>query len=140
MPNFNLFDIASMAMSAQTIRLNTIASNMANVDSVSNSAETAYRSIHPVFESQNLIDKNGDVIDNSQSVTVNEISKSNRENQMRYDPSNPKANKDGFVFLSNVNVIEEMTDMIAASRSFQANAQIFSTTKELLQNTINLGR
>lgn len=140
MPSFNLFDIASQAMSAQTIRLNTIASNMANVDSISGDKETAFRSIHPIFTTKHLTNQDGDIIESSKGVLVDQISKSDRPNEMRYDPHHPKANKDGFVYLSNVNIVEEMADMIAASRTFQSNAQIIATTKDLMQQTVNLGR
>ncbi|MGC3979868.1 MAG: flagellar basal body rod protein FlgC [Steroidobacteraceae bacterium] len=137
MPSFNIFDIAGSGMSAQTVRLNTTASNLANADSVASSADAAYKARHPVFKAvQAAI---GDT-SQGQSVQVTGISQNQAKGEARYEPGNPLANADGYVYGSNVNVVEEMVDMISASRSYQNNVEVMNTSKELMLATLKLGQ
>ena len=137
MPSFNIFDIAGSAMSAQTVRLNTTASNLANADSVSTRFEDAYKARHPVFKTvQAGLGANAP----GQQVQVAGITQSTAEAQARYEPGNPLANADGYVYSSNVNTVEEMVDMISASRSYQNNVEVMNTSKDLMLATLKLGQ
>jgi flagellar basal-body rod protein FlgC len=136
MPSFNIFDIAGSGMSAQTVRLNTTASNLANADSVSTKPEDAYKARHPVFKSVQAAfgaQAGG-------QVQVAGISQSTAESQARYEPGNPLANADGYVYTSNVNTVEEMVDMISASRSYQNNVEVMNTSKDMMLATLKLGQ
>lgn len=136
MSSFSIFDIAGSGMSAQSVRLNTTASNLANADSVSTKPEDAYKARHPVFKAvQSALDAQA-----GQSVQVAGIAQSNAEAQARYEPGNPLANAEGYVYGSNVNTVEEMVDMISASRSYQNNVEVMNTSKELLLATLKLGQ
>ena len=138
---FSIFDVASMGMSAQSIRLNTIASNMANASNVSGDINEVYRSIHPEFLSVNMQDTD-DFGNNSGlvGVQVTKISHDSLAPQKKYDPYHPSADPDGYVYVSNVNIMQEMADMISASRTYQTNVQILNSTKDALLQTINLGK
>lgn len=131
---FKVLDIAGSAMNAQMVRLNTTASNMANADSVASSEAEAYRSRHPVFAT---LLRDASAVG---GVEVKGIVESDNTIEKRYEPGNPLANDEGYVFLSNVNGVEEMANMISASRAFQNNAEIFSTSKTLMLRTLQLGR
>lgn len=137
MPSFNIFDIAGSAMSAQTVRLNTTASNLANADSVATKPEDAYKARHPVFKTVQAAFGATDV---GQQVQVAGITQSTAEAQARYEPGNPLANADGYVYSSNVNTVEEMVDMISASRSYQNNVEVMNTSKDLMLATLKLGQ
>ena len=140
MSSFKVFDIAGSGMAAQSVRLNTVASNLANAESVSGDAKTAYKARHPVFEAvkaQAGASKNG--VDASAAVKVLGIVEDQRTPEMRYQPGNPLANSEGYVFAPNVNVVEEMVDMISASRAYQNNVEVMNTSKELLMATLRLG-
>ncbi|MCS5711446.1 flagellar basal body rod protein FlgC [Candidatus Berkiella aquae] len=141
MSTFNIFDVAGMGMSVQSLRLNTIASNLANAESVAGSPEDAYRSRHPVFSTVQMQAMN-DAIEDAASVgiEVTDIMQSDKDVQKKYDPNNPKADSNGYVYLSNVNVADQMADMISASRTFQTNAEMMRSAKELMQNIINIGK
>lgn len=133
---FKVFDIAGSGMSAQMLRLNTVSSNLANSQSMSATEKGAYRSRQPVFQTvlDDLTGKTGSM------VKVTAIVESNASIPMQYMPNHPLANKDGYVYASNVNVIEEMTNMMSASRSYQNNVEMMNTAKELLLRTLQLGR
>ncbi len=137
---FNIFDIAGSGLSAQNVRLNTVASNLANAESVASSPELAYKSRHPVFATkyQNEIAN----IQSSASVGVKTIGvvESQAENAAQFQPGNPLADEDGYIYLSNVNAIEEMTNMMSASSSYQSNVEVLNTSKELILQTLRLGR
>jgi flagellar basal-body rod protein FlgC len=140
MSSFKVFDIAGSGMAAQSVRLNTVASNLANAESVSGDAKTAYKARHPVFEAvraQAGASQNG--VDPSAAVKVLGIVEDQRAPEMRYQPGNPLANSEGYVFAPNVNVVEEMVDMISASRAYQNNVEVMNTSKELLMATLRLG-
>lgn len=133
---FRIFDIAASGMTAQTLRLNTTSSNLANADSVSSSEGTTYRARHPVFRAalEDVFNESRDV-----RVSVAGIVESRAPLQQRYEPNHPMANKEGYVFLPNVNVVEEMANMISASRSYQTNVEIVNTSKQMLLRTLTLG-
>jgi len=138
---FKVFDIAGSGMSAQAIRLNTTASNIANAESVSSSTDKTYRARHPVFSTLfNEMGGNG-VGGNDQvgGVRVNGIIESQTPLRVQYQPDHPMADENGNVFLPNVNMIEEMANMISASRSFQSNIEVLNTSKQMLLGTLRLG-
>ncbi len=129
----SIFDIAGSAMNAQMLRLNTTASNMANVDTVSSTESGAYRARQTVFAT---------VMQDAASgpVSVPEIVESQSPVPKRYEPGHPMADADGYVYGSNVNAVEEMANMISASRSYESNAEVFNTTKSLMLRTLQLGQ
>jgi flagellar basal-body rod protein FlgC len=141
MSSFRIFDIAGSGMAAQSVRLNTVASNLANAESVSGTADGAYKAKHPVFEAvkANLAAAQQGV-DPSAAVRVADIVEDQRQPEMRYQPGNPLANAEGYVFAPNVNAVEEMVDMISASRAYQNNVEVMNTSKELLVATLRLGQ
>lgn len=135
----DIYRISSSAMTAQTVRLNTIASNMANADAASESADTVYKARRPVFASvyQNsqLAGNNAfagarvqimDVVETSQAVS-------------RYEPHHPMANSQGYVYYPDINVVEEMADMMSASRGFETSAEVLSNVKSMQQSVLRLG-
>jgi len=134
---FSIFDVAGSGMSAQSVRLNVVASNLANADNVSGSEAEAYRAKQPVFEAIYASARN-DQSDIS-GVRVASISESGAPVQARYMPGNPLADKNGYVYGSNVNSIEEMVNMISASRSYQNDVEVMNTSKEMLLRTLTLG-
>ena len=140
----NIFHIAGSAMSAQTIRLNTTASNMANADSVSSSVNETYRARKPVFALQEPSLEQVTNMDSGllpgQGVQVKGIVESQAPLRTEYNPSHPLADEKGYVHYPNVNVVEEMADMISASRSFQINAEIMNTAKQMVQRARTLGQ
>jgi flagellar basal-body rod protein FlgC len=142
MSSFKIFDIAGSGLSAQSVRLNTVASNLANADSVSGDPTTVYKARHPVFQAiqQQLQGATGLENQSEAAVRVAGITESHASPQMRYDPGNPLSNADGNVFAPNVNVIEEMTDMISASRAYQDNVEVMNTSKDLMLATLKLGQ
>jgi flagellar basal-body rod protein FlgC len=141
MSSFRIFDIAGSGMAAQSVRLNTVASNLANAESVSGSANTVYKARHPVFEAVRAqIGAGQKGVDPNAAVRVSSITEDSRAPEMRYQPGNPLANAEGYVFAPNVNVIEEMVDMISASRAYQNNVEIMNTSKDLLLATLRMGQ
>jgi flagellar basal-body rod protein FlgC len=134
---FSIFDVAGSGMMAQSLRLNTTASNMANANSVSTDAAGAYRARHPVFSAM----LEGLSADEAAAVgvRVNGIVEQQTPPTRLYDPGNPLANEEGYVFQSNVNTVEEMANMISASRSFQNNVEVMKTAKQMLTATLRLG-
>ena len=140
----NVFNIAGSAMSAQTVRLNTTASNMANAESVSSSVDQTYRARKPVFElaapsEAQMMDVDSGLIP-GQGVHVKGIVESDAPLRTEYNPTHPMADENGYVHYPNVNVVEEMADMISASRSFQINAEIMNTAKQMVQRALTLGQ
>jgi flagellar basal-body rod protein FlgC len=141
MPSFKVFDIAGSALSAQSVRLNTVASNLANADSVSGDPKTVYKARHPIFEAvkASLTGQPQDLSKANAAVRVRGIMESNAAPTARYEPGNPLANSEGYVYAPNVNVVEEMVDMISASRAYQNNVEVMNTSKELMLATLKLG-
>ena len=135
---FRIFDIAGSAMSAQSVRLNTTASNLANADSVSSSADTTYRARRPVFAAalDNAMGSDG----SSTGVQVKGIVESDAPLIREYNPNSPMADKDGYIFRPNVNQVEEMADMMSASRAYQTNVQVADSAKQLLLQTLRIGK
>lgn len=134
---FNVFDVAGTGMSAQSVRLNLVASNIANADSASGSPENVYRSRQPVFETlMNQYDPKGQ----SRGVQVTEIIEKEGAPKQRYAPDHPLADETGYIYLPNVNAVEEMANMISASRAYQSNIEVVNTSKQLLLRTLRLGQ
>src|SRR5690554_7219435 len=142
-----VFDIAGSGMNAQSLRLNTTASNIANAETVSSSIDQTYRARQAVFatvfnEQQQGLggslfapnDRAG------QGVEVLGVVESDAELQARYEPDHPMANEEGYVYYPNVNVVEEMANMMAASRAYQTNVEIMNTAKTMLQRVLTLGQ
>ncbi len=131
-------------MTAQTVRLNTTASNIANAESVSSSEEDTYRARKPVFSLKEItpeqMPEDYRSLVPGQGVQIDEIVESEAPLRMAYEPNHPMADEQGYVYYPNVNVVEEMADMISASRSFQINADIMNTAKQMLQRTLTLGQ
>ena len=134
---FNIFDIAGSGLSAQSVRLNVTASNVSNAQSVASSPEQAYKARNPVFSAM-YKDAFNTSSDNVGVQTLG-IVENNQEHPKRYEPGNPMADDEGYVYLSNVNAIEEMTNMMSASRSYQNNVEVLNTSKEMLLQTLRLG-
>ena len=127
----SIFDIAGSAMSAQNLRLNTTASNMANANSIAGSADEAYRARQPVFAAvlQNEIG----------GVEALGVVESKREVNKRYEPDHPIADDDGYIYGSNVDNVEEMANMMSASRSYQSNVELLGTVRQLMLATLKMG-
>ncbi len=142
---FSIFNVAGSGMAAQSLRLNTVASNLANADSVASSPETAYRSKEPLFsqiQQQSLAGTGagppGDSADGG--VKVVGITESQAAIPSRYEPGNPLADVNGYVYSSNVNPVDELVNMISASRSYQNNVEVMNTTKQLMLKTLTIGQ
>ena len=143
----NVFDIAGMGMSAQSIRLNTTASNLANAQAASSNIDEVYRARHPVFETMRMdmmANNNGSMPtladDASMGMRVTGIVESDAPLVRRYEPNHLKADEEGYVYYPNVNVVEEMADMISTSRSFQVNVELMNSAKQMMQGLLRLGQ
>jgi flagellar basal-body rod protein FlgC len=137
---FNVFNVAGSALNAETIRLNTTASNLANAESVNGDVTKVYRARHPVFQAMmNDADDDFDGGGAAKGVRVLGIVESTAPPLKTYQPGNPLADKDGYVYGSNVNSIEEMTNMISANRSFATNVEAINTVRDLLLKVISMG-
>ena len=140
MSSFKVFDIAGSGMSAQNLRLNLVASNLSNADSVSSSIDETYKSRQPVFATQlqDILDRQ--TATSGVGVRVLGVVESDSPSVQEYAPDHPLANEDGYIFRPNVNTIEEMANMMSASRSYQNNVEVFNTAKQLLIQTLRLGQ
>ncbi len=136
MTSFKTFDIAGSGMAAQSVRLNTTASNLANADSVASDPNSVYRAKHPVFEAVRAGVRN----ESNAAVQVTSIYESQAPANKRYEPGNPLADASGYVYAPNVNVVEEMVNMISASRTYQNNVEVMNTSKDLMFATLRLGQ
>ena len=136
---FDVFDVSSSAMRAQNVRLNTVASNLANAETVATTEEEAYRSKTPVFE-EILSREANHPMERAGGVRVKEISVSDAPITRRYQPNHPMANGEGFIYTTNVNPVEEMANMMSASRSYENNIEVMNTVKQLLMRTLNMGK
>ncbi len=132
-----IFKIAASGMTAQTIRLNTIASNLANANNVSSDPNKVYKARMPVFST--ILEDASDSYSAPAGVRVERIVESQAPAVKMYDPGNPLADKKGYVYKSNVNSINEMANMMSASRGFQNNVDVLNTLKQLMLATIKLG-
>lgn len=133
---FTIFDIAGSSMSAQSVRLNTTASNLANSTNVASSAEDAYRGKHPVFET---ILRDSMSLE-SAGVAVRNIIESDAAPARMYEPGHPMADADGYIYMANVNAMDEMIELISASRSYQNSVEVLNTSKQLMLRTLSVGR
>lgn len=129
----NVFNIAGSALSAQSIRLNAVASNLANADSVAGPDGQPYRARQVVFAAKPV---EGAAV----GVRVTGVVEDLAPPRIVYDPKNPAANEQGFVAMPNVNVVEEMVNMISASRAYQSNVEVMNTARTLMQKTLALGQ
>jgi len=130
----NIAQIAGSAMNAQSVRLNTIASNLANAQSASGVEGDAYRARKPVFAAVM-----GDTTGAGAGVQVLDVVQSNEPVRRAHEPGHPLANEDGTVYYPNVNPVAEMTDMMAASRAFETNVEVMSRVKSMQQSLLKLG-
>jgi flagellar basal-body rod protein FlgC len=143
MSTFKAFDIAGSGMAAQSVRLNTTASNLANAESVSGDPTRVYKPRHPIFEAvraQLATGAHAGEANANAAVRVRGIYESPAPPSARYEPGNPLANEQGYVYAPSVNAVEEMVNMISASRSYQNNVEVMNTSKELLLATLRLGQ
>jgi flagellar basal-body rod protein FlgC len=134
---FKIFDIAGSAMSAQSVRLNATASNLANANTAAGRADQAYRARQPVF--QTVMEEQG-LDPATAGVKIAQITESTVAPQRIYEPGHPQADSQGYVYLPNVNVVDEMVNMISASRSYQNSVEVLNTSKDLLLRTLSLGQ
>lgn len=132
---FRVFDISSSAMQAQSARLNTVASNLANAESVTSSNGQPYRAKQVVFQAAPV-----GASRNALGVKVAGVVEDQSPAKLVFDPRNPLADVNGYVAMPNVNTVEEMTNMISASRAYQTNVEVMNTAKTLLMRTISLGQ
>ncbi|MES9968770.1 MAG: flagellar basal body rod protein FlgC [Candidatus Thiodiazotropha sp.] len=134
---FKIFDTAASGMSAQSLRLNLVSSNMANADAVSSSIDQTYRARQPVF--QTLLDQsNPDAA--ASGVRMAGVVESQAPLVQEYAPDHPLANEEGYIFRPNVNMVEEMANMLSASRSYQGNVEVANSAKQLLLATLRMGQ
>lgn len=137
---YNVFDISGSALKAQATRLTTTASNMSNANVISGNQNDVYRARYPIFQTvqmqaNQLFNQTGE-----KGVKVAGVFESTSAPIKRFEPSNPIADKNGYVYAPNVNIVEEMTNMISASRSYQMNVEILNTSKQLMLRTLQLGQ
>jgi flagellar basal-body rod protein FlgC len=134
---FKVFDVAGSGMSAQNLRLNLVASNMANADAVSSSIDQTYRSRQPVFRTvMNQLNPDDPAVGVKMVGVVESQAPLTRE----YNPNHPKADADGYIFRPNVNLVEEMANMISASRSYQSNVEVVNAAKTMASRTLEMGK
>lgn len=131
----NVFDVGARALSAQMVRMNTVASNLANAGTVASTREDAFRALRPVFETEFSNARTG-----LSTTTVDEIVMLDREPERLYRPDHPAADKDGFVYAAAVNTEEEMVEMVEASRQYQNTLETMSTLRTLMARTVQMGQ
>lgn len=134
MSMLRIFDVSGSAVSAQSQRLNTVASNLANADSVAQPGQQAYKARQVVFQTLLM----GDAA--AAGVQVSQVVESTDKARRVHTPGHPMADAEGYVTYSNVSPVEEMANMISASRSYQSNIEVMNTTKNLLSKTLQLGQ
>nr|WP_295075903.1 flagellar basal body rod protein FlgC [uncultured Roseateles sp.] len=137
MSMFQIFSVSGSAVSAQSQRLNVVASNLANADTVAGPDGQAYKARQVVFQTA-LVGAGNDL--GAAGVRVSNISEDQTPGRKVHDPKHPQADAEGYVTYSNVNTVEEMVNMISASRSYQNNIEVMSTAKSLLLKTLQLGQ
>lgn len=134
---FSIFNTSASALTAQSVRLNTVASNMANAATAASTPEATYKSKQVLF--QTVLDQN-DPDRAAMPVRVAGIVDSNAQPIPTYEPNHPQANQDGYVFRPAISVVEEMANMMSASRSYEANVEVMNTSRQLLQRTLQVGQ
>lgn len=137
MSSFKIFDIAGSGMNAQNLRMNIVSSNLANVDAVSSSTEETYRARQPVFKA--VFDQAG-ARSPAVGVRMAGVVESQAPLVREYAPQHALADDGGYIYRPNVSVVEEMANMISASRAYQNNVEVVNATRQMLTATINLGR
>ena len=135
---FDVFGIAGSAMSSESVRLNVTASNLANAQSIGPDEASTYHARHPVFSA--VMQSLQGVESPGVGVRVDGIVQSQAPLEQRYEPGHPMANEEGYVYLPNVNMIDEMSNMISASRSYQSNVEVLNTSKQMMLATLRLGQ
>ena len=138
MSMMNIFSVSGSAISAQSQRLNVVASNLANADTVAGPDGKAYKARQVQFQTQLLGARPDDIT--SAGVRVSTIVEDQSPGRQIHDPANPSADANGYVTYSNVNPVEEMVNMISASRSYQNNVEVMNTAKSLLLKTLQMGQ
>ena len=134
---FNVFAIASTALDAQSKRLNVVASNLANAESTTSASGQPYRARQVVFQA---IPMGGNQVKYGAGVQVSDVIEDTSAPRRVYDPKHPAADKEGYVTYPNVNAVEEMVNMISASRSYQNNVDVMNTSKSMLTKLLTLGQ
>jgi flagellar basal-body rod protein FlgC len=134
MSMFNVFQIAGSALHAQSVRLNATSSNLANADSVTSSDGQPYRAKQVVFQATPVVGKS------AIGVQIQQVVEDAAPPRMVYEPKNPLADEKGYVTMPNVNVVDEMVNMISASRAYQANVEMMNSAKTLLLKTLTIGQ
>lgn len=135
MSNLPIFDVAGSAMNAQSVRLSTVASNLANADSISGDPNAVFRAKQPVFSTEPVAGNPA-----LAGVQVTQVTESTAAPLKRYEPGHPLADAQGYVYAPDIDPVAQMVDLISASRSYQANVEVFNSAKELAVATLNLGR
>jgi flagellar basal-body rod protein FlgC len=135
---FNVMEIASTGMSAQGARLNTTASNIANANSVSSSYDTTYKARHPLFAAE--LQRASNAQSQATGVQVLGVVESQKPLQVEYSPGHPMADENGYIYKPNVNIVEEMADMLSASKAYETNVQVADTTKRIFRRVLQLGQ
>lgn len=137
MSAFRIFDVAGSGMNAQTLRLNLVASNISNANSVSSSIDQVYKSRQPVFaaELKNIMDKNNA----ASGVNVLGVVENQAPPVMEYAPNHPLADATGYIYKPNVNTVEEMANMMSATRTYENNVEVLNTAKNLILQTLKMG-
>lgn len=138
MSMLNIFNVSGSAISSQSQRLNVVASNLANADTVAGPDGQAYKARQVTFQTQLLGASTADI--GTAGVRVSNISEDQSPGRRVHDPKHPQADADGYVTYSNVNAVEEMVNMISASRSYQNNVEVMNTAKTLLLKTLQMGQ
>ena len=134
MSMFNVYQVAGSALTAQSLRLNAVASNLANAESIAGPDGKPYRAKQVVFEAAPVAGTA------AQGVRVKQVVEDASPGRLVYDPRSPAANEQGYVTMPNVSAVDEMVDMISASRSYQTNVEVMNTAKQLLLRTLSLGQ
>ncbi len=136
MAGLPIFDVAGSALAAQSVRLNTVASNLANANNVSGDPTTVYRPLEPVFSTLPVDPANPTLA----GVQVNGVEQGNAPPIKRYEPGNPLADSQGYVYAPDIDPVAQMANMISASRAYQADVEVLNTAKDLALATLGLGR
>ena len=134
MSMFNVYQVAGSALTAQSLRLNAVASNLANAESIAGPDGKPYRAKQVVFEAAPVAGTA------AQGVRVKQVVEDASPGRLVYDPRSPAANEQGYVTMPNVSAVDEMVNMISAPRSYQTNVEVMNTAKQLLLRTLSLGQ
>ena len=137
MASLKIFDIAGSGMAAESVRLNTVASNIANANSIASSPDKVYKPRQVVFEE---VRRQTSDVEAASAVRVKDVVEADVEALMRYEPGNRMADANGYVYSPNISAVDQMVDMIAASRSYQNNIEVMNTSRELMLATLRLGQ